>query len=254
MDRLSQRLITALSALIFGVFFIFTLQLLLGKDAMSARLLLDYGENNTVYPFSVQNLMWIIFFLGLGELLERFRGGRQELFQLNKDYLPEDETTILRLKHLGDIYQKVRRQAGAKAELFLPRLIHRVILQFNNSNSIEQANSLLNSSLDLYLHEIDLRYNMLRYIMWLIPTLGFIGTVIGITMALSYAGEHATDVDLLSNLTQYLAVAFYTTLLALLQAAVLVFFMHIVQAREERVLNLAGQYCLDNLVNRLYVE
>jgi len=57
---------------------------------------------------------------------------------------------------------------------------------------------------------------------------------------------------LLSELTQRLAVAFYTTLLALIQAAILVFIMHIVQAQEERSLNLSGQYCLDNLINRLY--
>jgi hypothetical protein len=33
---------------------------------------------------------------------------------------------------------------------------------------------------------------------------------------------------------------------------ILVFTMHVVQAREERALNKAGQYCVDNLINRLY--
>jgi hypothetical protein len=37
-------------------------------------------------------------------------------------------------------------------------------------------------------------------------------------------------------------------------SAVLVLIQHIVQAREERALNRAGQYCLDNLINRLYAE
>ncbi len=36
-------------------------------------------------------------------------------------------------------------------------------------------------------------------------------------------------------------------LLALIQAAILVFIMHIVQGHEEHSLNRAGQYCLDNL-------
>ena len=35
-------------------------------------------------------------------------------------------------------------------------------------------------------------------------------------------------------------------------AAALVFLMHIAQGREEAVLNNSGQYCLDNLINRLY--
>jgi biopolymer transport protein ExbB/TolQ len=89
--------------------------------------------------------------------------------------------------------------------------------------------------------------------MWLIPSLGFIGTVIGISLALNYAGNaDFQDPSLLSELTKRLAIAFYTTLLALIQAAILVFLTHIIQAFEERTLNLIGQYCLDNLINRLY--
>jgi hypothetical protein len=37
-------------------------------------------------------------------------------------------------------------------------------------------------------------------------------------------------------------------------SAVLVLIQHVVQAYEERSLNQAGQYCLDNLINRLYVD
>jgi hypothetical protein len=32
----------------------------------------------------------------------------------------------------------------------------------------------------------------------------------------------------------------------------LVFIQNLVQGREENALNKAGQYCLDNLINRLY--
>jgi len=245
------RIIMASAGLVFGLLLIIILQLIFVKDSMMAKLLLDYGETNTLYPFSIQNIMWLIFFLGIAELLSRFIAGYQEYKQLKANYLPEDEEIVLRLKNLPAIYRKIRGKNKKSPEFFLPRLIQRIILQFNNTESVEQTHALLNSSLDLCLHEIDLRYNMLRYIMWLIPTLGFIGTVIGIALALDYAGLHAQDADLLGQLTQRLSMAFYNTLLALLQASVLVFFMNIVQAQEERALNLSGQYCLDNLVNRL---
>ena len=55
-------------------------------------------------------------------------------------------------------------------------------------------------------------------------------------------------------LTVDLGVAFYTTLVGLLLSAVLVFFLHITQEREERALNQVGQYCIDNLITRLYVN
>jgi hypothetical protein len=35
---------------------------------------------------------------------------------------------------------------------------------------------------------------------------------------------------------------------------VVVLVQHIVQAAEEKALNDAGQYCLDNLINRLYED
>ena len=96
---------------------------------------------------------------------------------------------------------------------------------------------------------------MVRYVVWAIPTLGFIGTVIGISLALAFAGQaDLQDPLLLAELTKRLAVAFNTTLLALVMSAILVLIQHLVQAFEEQALNAAGQYCLDNLINRLYVE
>jgi hypothetical protein len=35
-------------------------------------------------------------------------------------------------------------------------------------------------------------------------------------------------------------------------AAILVFLQNLIQGREENTLNKSGQYCLDNLINRLY--
>ncbi len=208
------------------------------------------------YPFTIQNLMWLMFFVGCGEIWTRLRQAGRDRAPIVARLLPEDEETMLRAGDLGPIYRRVR-EGGYAEDAFLPRLIGRTILQFQSSRSVDQANSLLNSTLELCQHEIELRYNMLRYLVWLIPTLGFIGTVVGIAAALQAAGgvdfgDHGQMQAMMPTLTSALGVAFYTTLLALLQSALLVFALHIAQAREERVLNRAGQYCLDNLINRLY--
>ena len=139
------------------------------------------------------------------------------------------------------------------------------MLQFQVSGSVDQVNAMFNSSMELYQHETELRYGLLRYLVWLIPTLGFIGTVVGIAFALRSAGVMFAGVDpnadlnelgprMMTSLTGELGVAFYTTLLALLQSAVLMLAMHVVQGREEGALNRVGQYCLRNLVNRLYEQ
>ncbi len=244
------------AALGLGFIFILACTLILDKTSITASLLFDYSPTSVdtyqYYPFTVQNVMWLVFFFSLGELLWRLLATRAEESQLRQHYLPESPRVVLQAADLGEIYKKVRETAG-DIELFLPRLISRLILQFHSSRSVGQANALLDSSLDLYMHEVDLRYSLLRYLMWLIPSLGFIGTVIGIAMALNYAGSADPNAaDYVKNIAANLAVAFFTTLLALLQAMILVFFLHIIQAREERALNRAGQYCLDNLINRLY--
>lgn len=223
---------------------------------LAASVLIDRGRST--YPFTVQNLMWLVFALGIGELIVRARDARAERAELRRSYLPEDETTILQAPELRRIYAAAReatRGGGPSENRFLPRMIQRVVTQFQTNQSVAQANAILTSSLELALHEIDLRYSMVRYVVWAIPTLGFIGTVVGISLALAFAGSvDLQDPNLLAELTKRLAVAFNTTLLALVMSAFLVLVQHIVQAREERALNQVGQHCLDNLINRLYVS
>ena len=252
---MNQRTIIGLSALLAGIIFVGLMSALL-PDGFFADFLLD-RNSRFPYPFTIQNIMWLVFFIGAGELLVRQLETDREIQQIRKGLLPEDETILLRKQDLVGLYKGMRRTMAAGETHFLQRLMARCIQQFQISGDIDKANNLFNSSLELFQHEIELKYNALRYIVWLIPTLGFIGTVVGIAFALNDAGSVQTveayqDPQLLQQLTQSLGVAFSTTLLALLQSAVLMFVLHIVQGREEVALNRIGQYCLDNLINRLY--
>jgi biopolymer transport protein ExbB/TolQ len=249
--RLEQgRPLIALMCAGIGVAIIIGLYVTLPESA--AKVLLDQGQS---FPFSVQNAMWISFSIALGELFVRMQAARGEFKQISLHLLPEDPRIVLQAQDLGEIYRNLRRYPNFQ-QRFLPRLIDRCILQFQASHSSEQSASLLNSSLEMFLHEVDLRYGMLRYICWFIPSLGFIGTVVGIGRALAFAGEKANvqNPDLLTIVTGRLAVSFDGTFLALVMASTLLFLQHVVQSKEEHALNLAGQYCLDNLINRLYVK
>ncbi|MXX74891.1 MAG: flagellar motor protein [Holophagales bacterium] len=244
-----MRLAAWSASLVVAIGFVSGLSLLLTEGG-AAAFLLDRNSPVFNYPFTIQNLMWLIFFGALGELVVRYRRARREWAQLAKGLLPEDEVTMLRLEDLGAVRGRVRGQE----EFFVQRLVTRCVLQFQSSKSTDRANALLNSSLDLMQHEVDTRYSLVRYLVWVIPTIGFIGTVVGIAAALGAAGDTQDfqDPALLGELTRNLGVAFYTTMLALIQSAILVLAQSTTQAREEGALNRAGQYCLDNLINRLY--
>ena len=271
MNETVLRLVAAISGMIVGAIHVAIMGMVLPDGP--ANILLGSTDGS---PWTIQNLMWLLFFGGLGDVGVRFWRGRTELRQVHLELLPEDEETMLRAQDLGDIYMKVRPSPLTESG-FLQRLIVRIVLNFQSSRSVSQANTLLNSSLELFQHEVDLKYSMMRYLVWLIPTLGFIGTVVGIALALAEAGNmpnlsqagatvaaaadscspppEGVDKTLqcwMRDLTGQLALAFNTTMVALLLSAVLVFLMHIAQGREETALNRAGQYCLDNLINRLY--
>ena len=255
---MNQRMRIFIGALSAGVIFIGLLSLFF-SEGFFADFLLDRNSKFMPYPVTIQNIMWLVFFIGAGELLSRYLQTDREMSQIRLGLLPEDSTTLLRKQDLGGVYQRVKETmhpapGAAEDSYFLQRLLSRCILQFQVSGAIDKANNMFNSSLELFQHEVELRYNAIRYIVWLIPTLGFIGTVVGIALALSNAGsvDNFQDPTLLKQLTQSLGVAFFTTLLALLQSAVLMFALHVVQGQEEASLNRIGQYCLDNLINRLY--
>ena len=265
------RLSVFFGAIVMGVAWVAILTLLipptLGSGGAAANsfagdLLLDRNTQSLPYPFTIQNLMWVVFFIGIGELLVRYLQGKHEVAQIGKHLLPEDEKEMLLKKDLGSIYRRVR-DTDPVSKFWLQRLLSRSILAFQSTGSINHVSTVYNSALELLQHELDLRYNLLRYLVWLIPTLGFIGTVVGIALALKGAGDIFANAsvgaglshqgpDLMKSLTKNLGVAFYTTLLALLQSVMLMFALHLIQGHEEGVLNRVGQYCLDNLINRLY--
>lgn len=250
----SKRIIVAGMALFVAIVIITALVYTMRSGSFLGMLLIDKrSESITANSFfSVQSLMWISFCIGVGELLIRLSWGKKEKSALTQDLLPIREDVMLRSADLPPIYKKTNTSAD---NIFLPRMIKRVIRQFQISKSVDQSNSILNSSLELYLHEVDLRYNMLRYLVWVVPTLGFIGTVMGIADGLEIAAEqyqtNAANIDL-ALITQALGVAFHTTLLSLIMSGILVFFMQIAQGNEEDSLNQSGQYCLDHLINKLY--
>jgi biopolymer transport protein ExbB/TolQ len=216
----------------------------------AAVLLLDHPSIHFPYPFTIQNVMHLLFALGLGEVYVRWRSGSLEEKHLHAHFLPEEDHAILESRDLGPIRRRVAGEFDHDSG-FLPSMIDLVILQFQTSHSVEQAASVLNTHLELTTNRVDLRYGLVRFIAWVVPTLGFIGTVYGLGASLASAGDPSKALDL-NEVARTLGVGFDCTMVALMESAVLVFFLHLVQEKEEASLNNAAAYTLRNLINRLY--
>ncbi|MBL9082230.1 MAG: MotA/TolQ/ExbB proton channel family protein [Planctomycetales bacterium] len=90
---------------------------------------------------------------------------------------------------------------------------------------------------------------MVRIIIWAIPILGFLGTVIGITMAIAGLDPKTLESSL-PVVTSGLGVAFDTTALALALSMVLMFGQFFVDKQEARLLSLVDDQSLELLSAR----
>ena len=86
-----QRSTAIALSVIGGIVLIAFLTLVLSGRA--AVLILDHPSRHFIYPFTIQNIMHVIFFVGLGELFVRWRIAIREKNFLDAHFLPEDDRT-----------------------------------------------------------------------------------------------------------------------------------------------------------------
>jgi biopolymer transport protein ExbB/TolQ len=103
----------------------------------------------------------------------------------------------------------------------------------------------------------DSSYSLCRVLIWAIPILGFIGTVMGLAQAVSGFGvlggsaEIGAIKEAIGQVTLGLGVAFDTTLLALLLTVVLMFPLSFIQRNEENLFVELENYLDDMFMARL---
>lgn len=209
-----------------------------------------FGMKNE-FPATFLMMMWFPFFIGVHSLLSRLHFHIQKNRYFQKAAVTVSESVVLDTKHFLIILDTVRPYIPDPAALG-PRVVQQVILKYRASKSVEQASTMLSSLLELAREKVDNQYAGLRYIAWLLPTLGFMGTVYGISLTVSAVGAASpNDPNLLPTIATNLGIAFNTTLLALIQCAVLIYFSGLFQAKEETAITHLGEYILEHIINRL---
>ena len=116
--------------------------------------------------------------------------------------------------------------------------------------------SFLSTQSDLDANRSTGSYSLLKVFLWAIPILGFIGTVMGLSVAVgSLAMGDTSDPEALkasiNNLTGGLGVAFDTTLLGLILSMLMSFPLSAVQKKEDETLTLIDAFCTEKLLPKL---
>jgi hypothetical protein len=96
---------------------------------------------------------------------------------------------------------------------------------------------------------LDASYALTRFITWAIPILGFLGTVLGITHAISGVTPEVLEKSL-STVTDGLALAFDTTALGLALTMITMFVNFLVERREQTILEAVDRLVDEQLAHR----
>jgi len=95
-------------------------------------------------------------------------------------------------------------------------------------------------------------YGLVRFIVWAIPIMGFLGTVIGITVAIATLSP--TELENISGVVAGLGTAFDTTATALALSMVLMFSQFVVERMEQSFLDQVDEQAWDSLAGRFQTD
>lgn len=151
-----------------------------------------------------------------------------------------------------ELKNRLNELSATSRDFLLPRALNTAIGRFAATRSVQDSAIALRSVCESEGERLESELSTIRYIAWAIPSVGFIGTVRGIGAALAQANR-AVEGDI-TGVTQNLGIAFNSTFIALVISIVLMFFIHQLQFRQERLVLNTESYCDQNLISRLRVH
>ena len=176
-----------------------------------------------------------------GMLLAYLINKWKKLNREQKAYLAFD-LQVPQLIRSGDL-DSIQTQAERTKALVGKRLL-RLLGVWRTTGSSFQLERAADSDVELYELSMSSSFSLPKVLLWAIPLMGFIGTVIGMSQAVGSFDavlSNADNVDGLKNglvkVTGGLGTAFDTTYLALVISVILAFPLSVLEKQEDRLLN-----------------
>jgi biopolymer transport protein ExbB/TolQ len=178
--------------------------------------------------------------------------GRVDLVPRRGDFVLSPGTAI-------EVLQRIRGAADRPKDFMLFRRMDLALSNLGNIGEVRDVGAVLESQADSDASAVDSSYTVIRSLIWTIPILGFIGTVVGLSQAigsftevLTAAGGEASGIkQKLGPVVGGLATAFETTLVALVAAVIIQLLSTWVFKREEALLDAISDYVTEHVLSRL---
>lgn len=173
--------------------------------------------------------------------------------------VPEDADFVLSVDNVDQVLENVYSLADDPRKFILLNRIQIGLSNLRNMGQIGDVDGVLRSQAENDEMMSDSGYTVVRGLLWAIPVLGFIGTVLGLSQAIGSFRDvlEKSDADLgamkaqLQVVISGLATAFETTLHALVAAVVIQMLLTALKRSEEQLLDGCMEYCQRHVVGRL---
>jgi biopolymer transport protein ExbB/TolQ len=176
-----------------------------------------------------------------------------ELIPVGNNFALTSDTALDVIKTLNESVDDPKR-------FVLFNRIERALLNLKNVGNVSDVSEMLRAQAENDESHMDSSYGILSGIIWVIPILGFIGTVVGLSGAIGGFGAvlntDATVSSLresLAPVTSNLGIAFDTTFVALILAMVVQMIMTVLRKQEELFLDACRDYAHINVISRLRI-
>lgn len=247
MNRLLNIAISVASALI--IWFLLTILVnATGSIPSLQRLFIMFGGTEDGY---IQIICYFAFIYALLELyqMRKYLKNQYDGFQLK--LLPEEDQLILTPDQVAEIKLSVLEIEKRGLFYLVSDFIKKACTQYRNDQSISETLQVLDVQIENTKGEMEGNLSMVRYLIAAIMSLGFIGTLIGLTSAIGNADLARTE-EGMTILTSYLNVAFDTTLVALVLGLVLNYLYYNYLGIMDNFYARSKRYIVDNLISRIY--
>jgi biopolymer transport protein ExbB/TolQ len=122
--------------------------------------------------------------------------------------------------------------------------------RYKNTQNVQHASNAITDNVEILAAQLESGNSMIRYFIWAIPSIGFIGTVRGIGSALAKA-EEAVAGDI-SGMVDKLGVAFNSTLVSLVISIILMYLLHVLNNRQDEMVINTQKNCEKHLLTQLH--
>lgn len=197
----------------------------------------------------IQFLTYLAFFWCLFDVLgvKSFLTSEKQ-FVDKDDLLPDrrrEQFKVLHPDEVNSIRMKAIQEASHGDSLYYD-LVKKATTKFRTNRSISEMLDVISSQIRIYQTNAESQQSVIRYLAWAIPSIGFIGTVLGISQALGIADSGDTKL-----ITTTLSVAFDTTLVSLILSIIIMWFIQNLQKQTDDYHSYLEEFVIDNLVNRI---